>query len=448
MPTRYEGRQAARLASLLATVALGVAVVILTLGSEGTYAIHARFVDAGQLVKGNVVQVSGRRIGTVTALRLTDDNQADVALEISEDEFRPLHRGTVASIRTIGLAGVANRYVDISPGPRSAPEIPDGGVLSTAQTRPIVDLDELLNALDSSTRARLQRILRNGAKVFAGATDQANLTFAYLNPALSQTNALAEEVLRDQAVLEYLLQASATTFATLASRRADLEAGLRNTRVALRAVAGERSALGDSLARAPRVLVRSRGTLRRLRHTLTTARPALREAQPVAPPLARVLREIVPTARNLRPVVADVRSLLPGLQRALEGLPALARAAIPALRPTIDTLRKALPIVRALRIYSPDLVAGLLNGFGGTTAGGYDANGHFARISPHGGPGGFTGLLAALFGGAPPDPASLNGYRTGLTARCPGGAVEPAKDGSNPWIPDRSLCDPDDDHRP
>jgi hypothetical protein len=39
---------------------------------------------------------------------------------------------------------------------------------------------------------------------------------------------------------------------------------------------------------------------------------------------------------------------------------------------------------------------------------------------------------------------NLVGYRTGVDARCPGAAVEPAPDGSNPWIPDPSLCDPKD----
>jgi hypothetical protein len=36
-----------------------------------------------------------------------------------------------------------------------------------------------------------------------------------------------------------------------------------------------------------------------------------------------------------------------------------------------------------------------------------------------------------------------------MSARCPGGAVEPAADGSNPWNPGpgKFLCDPAQDKR-
>jgi hypothetical protein len=42
----------------------------------------------------------------------------------------------------------------------------------------------------------------------------------------------------------------------------------------------------------------------------------------------------------------------------------------------------------------------------------------------------------------------FNGYRTGLLARCPGGAVEPAADASNPFVPPDAvgLCNPKDNH--
>jgi phospholipid/cholesterol/gamma-HCH transport system substrate-binding protein len=92
-----------------------------------------------------------------------------------------------------------------------------------------------------------------------------------------------------------------------------------------------------------------------------------------------------------------------------------------------------------LRPYSPDLIAGLFSGFGGSMSGYYDANGHYARIEFMYGGGSQPG------GVEPP----LPGYQTGLTARCPGGAVEPAPDRSNPWTDPGTdgLCDPKQDKK-
>jgi phospholipid/cholesterol/gamma-HCH transport system substrate-binding protein len=437
-------------ASLLAVAGLVVATVVLLLRGGGTYVIHAHFVDAGQLVKGNLVQVAGQRIGTVVDIRLTNRNEADVVLRITDGEFTPLHRGTVASIRTLGLAGIANRFVNLSPGPASAPEIPDGGVLTTTETRPIVDLDEVLNALDPRTRTHLQGLIRNGAKVFAGSTLQANRAFHYLNPALSQSAAFSAEVTRDEFALQQLIASTATVSTALASRRPDLEEGIDNTAATLRALASERAALDDVLVRAPAVMRRSRPTLRELRGTLSAVRPALREARPVAAPLARVLRQLVPTARDARPVVADLLELMPDLHEALGGVPELADVAEPTLDATTRTLDDALPIFEGLRPFAPDLITGILNGFGGTTAGYYDANGHFGRIQAMVGPAGVSDLqplvdlLEALFPGLNLTLPGLDSVRTGLDARCPGAAVEPARDGTNPWIPDESICDPKD----
>jgi phospholipid/cholesterol/gamma-HCH transport system substrate-binding protein len=433
----------------LLAIAAVVAAFAVTLLREarGAYTINARFLDAGQLVDGGAVQVGGRTVGTISALRLTDDGLAEVVMKVNDERFRPLHRGTVATIRQVGLSGVANRFVELSPGPRSAPAIPDGGVLSTSETKGIVDLDHLLNTLDPPTRGRLQRIIRNSARIFDGAPSprDANRAFLYLNPALSQARILSEEALLDQAALEGLIRTSATLATVFAGRRGDVQEGIANTAVALRALARERAALADSLGRAPAVMRQGRRTLRNLRAILPTVRPALREAQPVARPLARTLRQLPPTVQQATPVVEDLDDAVGPLKRALNTVPDLEREALPAVRSLTIALEDVLPIVVGLRPYADDLINGFLIGFGGASSGYYDANGPYSRVSLQVAPeGALVNLFALLFPGF--DPGDLTGYRTGLVERCPGAASEPAPDGSNPWKPREARCDRDDDH--
>ena len=444
MPTSAVKVGLTRLASIAAIVLGTVAVVLLLFTGGGTYTVHAHFVDAGQLVKGGRVEVAAQPIGTIKAIHLTNNNQADVVLSIKNDEFRPLRRGTVAAIRTVGLAGIANRVVELTPGPGRAPEIADNGVLMTAETRPFVDIDEILNSLDPTARGRLQSIIRNASKIYAGsAAIQANRAFAYLNPAVGQAAALSEELVRDEAGLERLIATSSTVASALASRRADLEEGVANTATALRAIAGERAALEDALGRAPEVIRHGSTTLRQVRSALSVVRPTLRDLKPVAPRLARLLTQLVPTARDAAPVLAELPGLLRQGRRALAGLPTLEPVAVPALNSSASAIAHGLPFFSGLRPYGTDLVTGLFKGLVGQSSGFYDANGHFARISAHGNSGTSNGVNSLFPVGTTPNEA---GYRKGVVARCPGGAVEPAADGSNPWIPDLSLCNPHDDH--
>ncbi|MCW2991385.1 MAG: hypothetical protein JWM73_1979 [Solirubrobacterales bacterium] len=418
-------------------LAIVVAIVVLVPGGEGSYRIAARFVDAGQLVKGDLVEVGGRRVGTVKELRVTDDGLADVILSIDDDAIKPLHDGTTAAIRTVGLASVTNRVVELSPGPPNTAEIPDDGVLPPSRTRGVVDLDMLLDAVNLRVRKDLQTVVHQAADAFAEpAPGQVNRGLEYLQPALSQTRLLGGEIVRDQGALERLVRTGAAATGALASREQDLGAGLDGVAAVLRQVASQRAALGDAIERAPATLRQTDDVLGRLTRTLPVVDPVLRDLEPAIAPLARVLRESVPIARNAEPAIAQIRALLPQAASVLRGVPALERKASPALTSTTTALRDLLPIVAGLRAYGPDFIGGLFNGFGGATGGYYDANGHFMRISLEGAPSSLPGLLPT-----PDFSFPSNGYRTGITARCPGAAEEPAPDGSNPWVPDASLCD-------
>jgi phospholipid/cholesterol/gamma-HCH transport system substrate-binding protein len=436
--------RARRLApAALFAVAVALAAIAL-LGSGSSYTINARFVDAGQLVPGGLVEVAGRSIGSISDIGITDNGLANVKMSITDPSYVPLHLGTRASIRAVGLAGVTNRFVDLSPGPSYLPSMRDGAVLGTDSTRGIVDIDELLNAFTPDTRQALRELISNSAQIFAGSGSRRfNAVLAKLSPALAQTAGTTGQLAQDRAGLVRLIGTASRAAKAVANRRGDLESAVANAAQALTAIASERAALSDDLARMPAVLEQATPTLALVRSGLAALRPDLAKVPQAARPLTLVLDRLAPAAARLRPVVAQLVNLQPSLNSALNGLAPLAPVINGALGATTTALARSMHIFKGLREYGADLVIGLFTGIAGVTSP-YDAVGHYVRVETMVSPrSSLSGLLGLLLGGH--GNPGLSGIRTTL-APCPGGAAPPAPDHSNPWIPDRSICNPLDDH--
>jgi phospholipid/cholesterol/gamma-HCH transport system substrate-binding protein len=449
-----------RVARLVATIALGIAavvVVIVLLTGGSTYVVHAEFTDAGQLVGGDLVTIAGHEVGSVGSISLSNNGLADVELDISDSGITPIRQGTIATIGQLSLTGVANRFVGLTLGP-GAP-IRNGGTLPVSQTRGIVDLDVLLDALTPKVRNSLQTILKTGAYFVSKPTPaQVNQSIVYLNPALSQLTNLGAEIVADKYALDRLVSSSAQVASALAAKSNELGGAVTNTAAWLREVASERAALGDSLTRAPAVLDQGTGVLADVNYTLKVLDPTLKDLQPVAPRLGDLLRAVVPAAKNAIPTIDGVEALVPGAKKALTELPPVVKEAVPAVESLTKALKPITPILAGLRPYTPDVIAGFFTGVGGAAGAGYDANGHYLKGSAVIQAGGttLTGLLnvlGGLLGNVTGTLTGLNGARSKITAPCPGGGSPPASDGSSPWTnPDTpaslgALCNPADDQQ-
>lgn len=432
------GRRALALAALLAVVVL---VLVLALRGERPYTLHARFRDASQLIAGNLVEVGGIKVGTVAKLQLTPDGVADAVLHVDRGRFTPLHEGTVAAVGTVGLSGVANRFVALRPGPTANPSIPDGGTLELSRTQPVVDLDLILNSITPTVRSNVRGVIQGGRQALTGRAKQANRALRYLDPAVTQSAALLAQLDSDRQAFSSLVRAGSQVAGTLAAHRGRLAGGIADLARVLRALAAQRITLADALSRAAPVIQHATGTLRTLRGTLASVRPAVREARPLGVPLARLLRVAVPSARAATPVLAQLSALLPSLDSGLDLLPGLSRAALPALNETATAVARLTPIGTGLRPYAPDIVQGILRGTGGGASADYDANGHYVRVAPLGAPDTVLGTLLGAGG------QTLTGFHTGLLAPCAGGATQPAADNSNPFVPDPSVCNAADNVR-
>jgi len=411
-----------------------VAAAMVVLRDGRPYRVTMTVADAGQLVDGNEVRVAGAVVGKVDGIDLTDDGRARVTLRIDDERLRPLHRGTRAIIRNSSLSSVAGRIVVLEAGPDDAPAIPDGGGLAAVDARGTTDIDQVLNTLDSASMDAIRRIATGGARTLAGAEDATRLLLERLSPAVARTGALARALTDDRGTLERLVVSGATTAGAVADRREDVTVGIAQTAAVLRATADRRGELSATLRRAPAVLRQASTTFAGFRGLVTDLRPALREARRIAPGLADLLRLLGPLADDALPVVRDLRATVPRLTVALRRTPALAEAGVPALRETTTALRPLRPVISDVRAYTPDIVHGLVVGFGGKAASLYDANGHIGRLEPVVNMAtlpsvleGLGPLLGTSIG------ANLGDFTTRNVNRCPGSATQAAADGSNPW---------------
>jgi phospholipid/cholesterol/gamma-HCH transport system substrate-binding protein len=262
-------------------VAVALIAIVVALSGASSYTVHARFVSASQLVKGNEVKVAGETVGSVDDVALTDNGLADVTLSISADGYHPLRRGTRAIIRQASLSGVANRYVDLQLGGADQPNIKDGGALGTDSTQAAVDLDQIFNTFDPKTRAGVSNSVRFLRDFQAGSEDEANAALRYVNPALSSSSRLLQEVNRDTPDLQRFVDETAK-LVTDVSARDDALAGLvRNLATTASALTSHGEALGESVGLLPNVLRKADSTFVDLRGSLDDLTPLVDDAKPI-----------------------------------------------------------------------------------------------------------------------------------------------------------------------
>ena len=403
-------------AALVVVAAVAVAAVF---GGGSSYTVRIDFADAGQLIAGDLVEVGGIPVGSVDSLALSKDGQAQVTITLTGGRFTPLHQGTKASIGTVGLSGVTNRFVALAPGPQRAPVIATSGVIPARDTTPIVDIDALLDTITPQVRANLRRWIQESAGVLHGNVAGARRTLAYAAAAVERSGSFISQVTADSGAFGGLISTGAKTASALAASQHQLTQGIAATASALTAISSARRQLAQSLTRAPAVLGDGTNFLTKLGPTLSALDPVLRDAEPVAAPLAAVLRALPPITSRAAPLLSRIDALLPNLDSALRRLPELSRVALPALAETVFALHKALPIFTGIRPYGEDILQGILHGYGGGSAENYDANGQFSRIAL-GLPA--STLLSAELGFNLPDLAP--GMLLNQTNLCPGSAAD------------------------
>ncbi|HEY2631661.1 MAG TPA: MlaD family protein [Solirubrobacteraceae bacterium] len=427
--------------STLAVVVVVVLVLLLAGGKSATYELI--FPEAGQLVRGDQVQVGGVPVGSIKDITLLHNYEVRIKINV-ESSLAPLHKGTTAEIRVPSLSSVANRYIALSPGPNNAPALPSGSTLGITTTHGVTDLDQLFNIFTPKTRRGLRQFIQGNAESYTGVAPQLQVDSQFFPPALAAVDHVLAEFGRSGPTLTSFLVESAKATTILAARSQKLTDLISNADTTFTAIGSEQTSLTAGLKALPGTLKEGNRTFEELPATLGDLRKLIDVSKTGTKELAPFFAKLRPLVIAGTPVVANFSEAIskPGSSNDLTevalALPELAHTLVTASPDSVRALEESVPITSLFGPYTPDL-EGFIRAFG-QTAGYYDANGHYARLG-----GGFPDFELNSEGTLKPAPPAqvLKGLKTGQLRRCPGGGTQPAADGSSPFTNNGQLgCDP------
>ena len=345
------------------------------------YRISVLVPQAAQLATQADVRISGVPVGRIVAVSRAPDNRARAVIEL-KSRYAPLHSDARAVLRTKTLLG--ETYMELTPGSRSAPAVPEGGELAPANVDETVALDEIFRAFDEPTRQDFRRWMQAMAMGLGGRGRDLNDVFAQLVPFATDTGRLTATLNRQSAAVRQVVRGTGTVFATLGERADQLQTLLRAGNTTFAALASRDRALADSFRALPGFERSSRTALRALDGFAA-------DAQPVLDDLLPAVRATAPAFRSLGRAAPDLDGLLQGLDAltaaSKTGFPAGTRA-IGELRPLLTQLHPVLsnlnPLLGVLSSYNREIEALVGNTTAATQAATQTDSGpvHYLRTIP------------------------------------------------------------------
>jgi phospholipid/cholesterol/gamma-HCH transport system substrate-binding protein len=127
------------------------------------FRLKAEFASVLNVRPKSPVRIAGVDVGVVKSIK-RDGPVGDVTMEIKNNGL-PIHTDATLKIRPrIFLEG--NFFVEVQPGSPSAPTVSSGYTIPITQTADPVQLDQVLDALNTDTRTNLQEFLVEFGKAF------------------------------------------------------------------------------------------------------------------------------------------------------------------------------------------------------------------------------------------------------------------------------------------
>ncbi len=385
--------------------------------ASSPFELKATFTGETELHLASPVRIAGVNVGKVTGVdHVPGSTSAAVVTMAIDRSGLPIHADATLNVRPrLFLEG--NYYVDLRPGSPAAPELGSGAMLPAANTSGPVQLDRVLSALRSNTRADLQTLLQGYGAALDGrptaaqdATQdptQRGLTAGQsLNQSLTyaasafQASAIVNAALLGQQPhdLSGVVTGTSHVFGALASQQGHLAHLVGSFDATMGALAARQQDLSQTIALLAPFLRSTNRALGPLEASFDPTRAFARELLPSVKQLAPTITVGLPWLAQSTALVStqDLGGLLPSLSTAVQktsatvsatksllgGSGTLARCLIHNLIPTGNERIQDPPLTTGLQLYQELLQSAV--GLAGATQN-FDGNGRYVRASVGGG---------------------------------------------------------------
>jgi virulence factor Mce-like protein len=345
------------------------------------YEFRVSFPNAGELADQADVRIAGVSVGKVIGKSLDPEHNRTMVTIQMDNQFAPIRENTEAILRTKTIAG--ETYVQLTPGTPASRALPDGGLLPRSQVSNAVQLDQIYDALDPTTRKAFQTWQQQLAIAVKGNDQNLNSVLGNLPQFAADATDLLQVLDVQHTAVQNLLRNGGTVFASLDHSSSALRNLITSGEATFATTAANNNAIATTFHVFPTFLSETKATMARLQSFSTDTDPLIKELEPVATNLKPTLtdvRKLAPSLRSffvqLGPLIQVSKTGLPAIHSVLDGATPL----LASLGPFLEQLNPILTWLSLHQQLMGDFVSNLPAGIAAkTTSFSGDGTGHYLR---------------------------------------------------------------------
>jgi phospholipid/cholesterol/gamma-HCH transport system substrate-binding protein len=299
------------------------------------YTLNGSFSTVTAVVPGlgEPVNVAGVHVGEIAGVQL-HGGRGVVTMDIDPGVLPHVYRDAAAALTP--NSPLKDMELNIIPGHASAGLLPRGGTIPVSETTTPIDSDELLNSLDSDTRAWFTSAITDLGTATGNRGPELNRLLRALGPSAAEVREIGDQLAARRHEIARLVHNLGIVTRAAASQQQNLQVAADAGDRTLTALASQSAALKSSIEQLPA--------------TLATTRRTLADTAAFASVLGPTATALEPTAHRLPSVLHELPTLFKGAAL----LPA--KQAIPFVEAVLPLARMVPPLARTLEHETPFLI--------------------------------------------------------------------------------------------